>query len=143
MPTRVILFTAFMALSFAAYSDTPNIQAGLWETTSTTKIEGAPMEIPEEEITEQQCLHPDDLKEADFLLKDMDDCEVSNLDISSSGMSYSMVCSDDQSGIGVEMDSEVQFMGDRMSGVMNGKMDSPMGELTMTVTHSAKRIGDC
>jgi len=132
-----------LALPMAALADRPNLEAGLWAFTNTTTMEGGPMEIPEEESTYQECVTEEDLDDPEFLLEDMDNCEVSDLEMSSGGMSYSMVCEEPEMGMTVTMDSQASFMGDRMEGSMDGKMEGPMGEMTMQVTTEGSRIDDC
>ncbi|MCP1727840.1 hypothetical protein J2T60_001840 [Natronospira proteinivora] len=137
------LLALALSLPMAALAEQPNLEAGLWSFTNTTTMEGGPMEIPEEENTYQECVTEEDLADPDFLLEDMDNCEVSNLDLSSGGMSYSMVCEEPEVGMTVTMDSEASFMGETMSGTMDGKMEGPMGEMTLHVVTEGERIDDC
>ncbi|MDQ2070073.1 DUF3617 domain-containing protein [Natronospira bacteriovora] len=143
MMMRRCLLASLLALPLTLLADTPNVEPGLWEHTSVTRISGAPMEIPEQEYTQQECLTQEELDEPDFFIQEGDGCDFYDQEISSSGMSYTMICSDHEIGTSVRMDASLSFFGDRMEGVMEGEMDSPMGQLTMIVEMSGERIGDC
>lgn len=134
---------AVAALPFAALADTPNVEPGLWEYTATTAIEGGPISLPPNENVYRQCLTQEDLQEPDFLMSDMDECQISDLQVGRDGMSYNMVCTETESGSSVAMQAEASFLGDRMTGTMNGEMETPMGVMTMVVSQEGRRISDC
>jgi hypothetical protein len=132
-----------LALPVTLLADKPNVEPGLWQYTSTTTIEGAPVPIPEEVTTHRECVTEADLKEEDFLLEKGDECDFYELDVRESGMSYKMICSDFESGTSINLDTEMSFHGDRMQGTITGTMDSPMGMLDMHIDVEAERLGDC
>jgi hypothetical protein len=148
MPKTSTIFTALTltaaaTLSYLAHAaETPNIRVGQWEYTVTTTLTGAPVSIPPRTDTNTQCLTEEDLNKPLFVMDDMQDCEISDQQSSSSQMSYVMSCAVPEAGE-MRMNVNLQFNGDEMSGTMTGTMQSPVGDMNMTMTHSGKRIGDC
>jgi len=126
-----------------AYADTPNIQPGEWEYENVTTFEGD-MDIPEQSHTTTECVTQEDID--DGLVtpdeSDMGDCEITEQSVSASSMTYTMVCVDEQ-GSEMEMSAQMDFMGDRASGVITGTLESAMGRIDVHTTMEGRRIGDC
>ena len=140
MISRIALAALCASLAFSAAADeTPNIQPGEWENTSSVKFTGE-IPIPEQSDTSTQCITAEDISNGAFM-QDMDGCTVTNQDIRSDGMDMTMTC--DQAGMSMTMTADMEFGGDSMEGTIEGEMESPMGPMQMTVTLSGRRIGDC
>ncbi|RLK51244.1 uncharacterized protein DUF3617 [Alkalispirillum mobile] len=131
---------ALLALPAMAWADRPNVEPGLWEYTNTTVMEGE-MDMPDHTETTQECITEDDL-DAGIQLHDEDGCEVVDESISSDEVSYRLSCADPQGGT-MEMDMNMQLMGDRMEGKMTGDFETPMGDMRMNMEIVGERIGDC
>lgn len=141
--SRIVLAAIGLLLAnTAVVAETPDIEPGLWRYVNTTVMEGGAIDRQEQENSHQQCVTESDLEDPDFMLEDVENCEISNRSLSASGMEYTMRC-EEQSGMVVTMDGDIDFFGDRMEGRMTGKMVSPMGEMDMDVTMEAERIGEC
>lgn len=134
--SMLILFT----LAMPALAESPNLEPGMWQTTSTVSFEGE-MDIPDETETETECLTEEDLSEAEFFMDD-DECTVEDREVSASGLSGRMIC--DYGGeASAELDIEMQFGGDHMEGRISGILSTPMGEVQMLSEMEGERIGDC
>lgn len=143
---RSLAAATLLALPLLAQADTPNIQPGLWEYTTTTVIEGSPIPIPPQHDTSTECLTEADMQDPMILLGEMDameECDISGLDQSSSSMQFTMTCNEPQTGMTLEMVVDMSFGGTTMGGTMVGSMMSPMGEFTMRITHEGTHIGAC
>ncbi|WP_406672304.1 DUF3617 domain-containing protein [Natronospira sp.] len=145
MRNILIAIAALLALACSqAQADTPNIEPGMWEHTNVTTFEGGAMGEQEETSTEQECITQEEIDDRDFFaeLDGVEECTITDQNVSSSGMSYSMSC-EHESGMSVEMDANMSFHGTTMSGEMHGKLVTPMGEMSMKVISEGERIGDC
>lgn len=144
MSKRNLLLTALL-FSFAccinAQAETPNIEPGEWETTSSITMEG-PFPIPPQEDTSTQCVTQEDIDEGMAFMEDDENCEVIERDIKRDSMSITMTCETDET-MTMTMKMDMEFDGDSMEGQMVGDMESPMGAMKMNVAMSGKRIGDC
>ena len=139
------LILSVLLLSFAccitAQADTPNIEPGEWETTSSITMEG-PFPIPPQEDTSTQCVTQEDIDEGMAFMDDDENCEVIERDVQRDSMSVTMSCNTGDA-MTMTMKMDMEFDGDSMEGAMVGDMESPMGPMKMNVTMSGKRIGDC
>ncbi len=126
-----------------ASADQPNIQPGEWEYENVTTFEGD-MEIPDQTETSRECVTQDDIDEGVVTPDEaeMGECEIIDKRVSSSSMSYSMVCVDGEGGE-MTMDADIEFHGDRVTGVIRGDMETPMGEMQVETRMDGRRIGDC
>jgi hypothetical protein len=146
MLKRNIAAAALLALPLSLQADTPDIEPGLWEYTTTTTIEGSPIPIPPQEETSTECLTEADMEDPMVLLGEMDameECSISDLNQDSRTMQFTMTCLEPQMGMTLEMVVDMNFSGNSMNGTMTGSMMSPMGEFTMRITHAGSRIGSC
>lgn len=138
MPARIIV-AACLAAPLAVLATQPDLQPGRWEYTSVTRFEGMPM--PEQMHTQSECLTQEDIDRGGALLTETEGCEVSDLDMRRSGVTYSMVCT--QQGLAIHMDGDIRFRGDRADGTMNAQMEGPTGPMRMHIRLEGRRIGDC
>lgn len=142
MGKQAFILIGLSLLAAPVAAEQPNMEPGLWQYVNTTVMEGEPMGRQQQERTHQQCVTESDLQDPEFMMEDVQDCEISNRSVSVSSMSYDMRC-EQQSGMVVDMTADIRFLGERMEGTMTGTMTSPMGEMDMDVSMEAERIGDC
>lgn len=133
---------AATALSATALAEDPNIDPGMWETTSTVTIESEQFPIPPRTDTTSECVTLEKIKEGQAFLEDNEDCEFTNKDMRADGMDYTMTCNSPEGGT-VTMNASMKFDGDSMSGTIDGDIESPMGVMKMNVEMSGTRTGDC
>jgi hypothetical protein len=139
MIARLAVAALGASLALSVNAETPNIEPGEWENTSTVSFTSE-FPIPDQSDTSTSCITAEDISEGAFM-QDMDGCTVTERDVRSDGMDYAMTC--DQGGMNMTMTANMQFNGDTMEGVIEGETESPMGPMTMKVTLSGRRIGDC
>lgn len=133
---------AACAFTVAAVAEDPNINPGMWETTSTVTIESEQFPIPSRTDTTTDCVTAEDIAEGQAFLEDSEDCEFTNKDVRADGMDYTMTCMSPDGGT-VTMDASMKFEGDAMSGTITGDIESPMGLMKMNVEMSGQRTSDC
>lgn len=137
-----LALAGLLALSLAVQAqETPNIEPGLWEYRNTMTFE-SDMAIPDQDHTNQDCVTHEDIEEGDAFLEDVDECEITNKDLRHDGMDYAMTCTNPD-GTVMTMEATMEFNGDTASGIINGEMESPMGQIAMTINMEGNRIGDC
>ncbi|MDT8437645.1 MAG: DUF3617 family protein [Wenzhouxiangellaceae bacterium] len=141
MKTAVSVVIASLALSASALAEDPNINPGLWETTSTVTIQSEQFPIPPRTDTTTECVTAEKIAEGQAFLEDNEDCEFTRKDMRADGMDYTMTCSGQ--GGDVTMNASMKFGGDSMSGTIDGDMQSPMGAMKMMVEMNGRRTGDC
>lgn len=141
MSARIIIAVVAIGLPLAVVAVEPNIQPGEWEYRNTMSFD-ADTGIPDQTHEHRSCITVDDLREGDAFLEDTGDCTVSNMDMSSSGMTYTMECSG-ADGVEMTMNADMRFMGDRAQGTMYSEMSSGMGVMTMQIDIEGRRVGDC
>ena len=133
---------AAASISAPALAENPNIEPGMWETTSTVTIQSEQFPIPPRTDTSSECVTAEKIEEGQAFLEDNDDCEFTNKDMRADGMDYTMTCRS-QDGSTVTMNASMKFNGDSMSGTIDGNIESPMGVMKMNVEMSGERTGDC
>lgn len=142
MPIRFVLLLSFACVPVAAFAVTPDVQPGQWEYKNAVSVEG-PMAVPDQSDTYRECVTLEDIEEGEAFLEDMpDECEISNKEMSESGMSYDMVCQQ-PNDTRMDMSFDMQFMGDRVEGKVTGAMETPMGQMNMNIDVEGRRLGDC
>lgn len=142
MSIRFVLLSLFVCVPATGFAATPDVQPGQWEYVNAVSIEG-PMSVPDQSDTYRECVTLDDIQEGDAFLEDMpEECEISNKEMSRSGMSYDMVCRQPDNSR-MDMSFNMEFMGDRIEGRVTGAMETPMGQMDMKIDVKGKRIGDC
>ncbi|SJN11027.1 hypothetical protein CZ787_04985 [Halomonas citrativorans] len=138
---RNMVVAATLAFPMVALAEAPNVTPGEWEFVSVTSISGD-MDIPDQTETERQCITQDDLEGAEFgFIEEEDGCELLNQEMSADGLSYSMVCRAE--GGEANIDGDMSFMGEQISGSVDILTQSPMGELTMNTAIEGQRVGEC
>lgn len=143
---RPALIATLVALPLVAGADErPNIEPGLWEYTNTTKTEGE-SSMPEQTDTREECVTEEDIEEGldegFHQVQEDDDCEVRDRSMSADEATYTLICKDAE-GTAMEMEMNMEFMGDRMEGEMNGEYNTEMGNMKMTWEIVGERVGDC
>ncbi|MFW5927053.1 MAG: DUF3617 domain-containing protein [Wenzhouxiangella sp.] len=142
-----MLRTILVLAGLAAFSltvqaqETPNIEPGLWEYRNKMTFQSE-MPIPDQDHTNQDCVTHEDIEQGDAFLEDVDECEIDHKDLRRDAMDYAMTCTNPDGSV-MTMDASMQFNGDSASGTINGEMESPMGNIAMTIEMEGRRIGEC
>ena len=89
---RALTVLAASAVSLAAVAEEPNINPGMWETTSTVTIQSDQFPIPPRTDTSSECVTAEKIAEGQAFLEDNEDCEFTNKDMRADGMDYTMTC---------------------------------------------------
>lgn len=142
LPTGIAALAVLLA-PVAVQAEQPNIQPGEWEYENVTTFEGD-MDIPEQRETTTECVTQEDIDEG-LIAPDeaeMGECEIIDQNISSSEMTYTMQCVDEEGGQ-MTMNAEMQFHGDRATGTIHGDMETAMGQMQVETRMEGQRIGDC
>lgn len=126
----------------AEEQELPDIQYGLWETTTVTTMRSDFMDMPGQTMTTKDCVTEEDVREGRAFLQDSEDCEVLEQEITSSSMDLTLMCNQPETGE-VRMTMSMQLTGDTSQGTMKGEIDSPMGKMFMDISMDSRRIGDC
>ena len=118
-----------------------NFKPGLWETTATSEVKGAPpemaamMKIPP--VTERECI-----KENDLMFESDDECKYEKNRISAKKLLVNITCTTPE---GVSKGTgEINFDGDKTSGWY--EMDMPSGQadpMKMRTIFNGKYVGTC
>jgi len=131
------LFTFFAVLltgvSLAFAAPGPDMNEGLWEITTTMKMQG--MNMPSH--THTQCITKDDLVPQSS--QPGQECTISDYKVEGNTVSWKIRCS--TQGGEMEGSGEITYRGDSFDGTMNMTMPGSGAEV---VTHmTGRRIGDC
>ena len=129
------------ALSAPAAAQDIDIDPGLWETSTTISIKSQQFSMPPRTHSQEECVTAERIGEGFEFLEDNEDCEVTDRDVRSDGMNYTMVCPNP--GGTMTMNFDMEFNGDSMSGTISGQFESQMGAMEMDGEVSGTRIGDC
>ena len=114
-----------------------DFQPGEYEVTSKVEMPGMPMPMPPQ--TTIQCLTKSDpLPDPNA---ENQNCEVSDMKTKGNTVTWRMVC--DQDGTKTESTGSMTYKGDRFEGTVKTKMGPEMGNTTVTVHITGKRIGNC
>jgi hypothetical protein len=138
----LFLLPAAALMVASAHAEEPNIDPGMWETNSTVTLQSPQFSMPPRTETSSECLTQEKIAEGQTFLDDNEDCEFTRKEMRADGMDYQMTCRSPDGGT-IEMDASLKFDGDTMSGTVDGVMESPMGQMDMTVEMTGKRTGDC
>lgn len=141
MLVRALVATSLLGLALSAQAETPNIEPGMWEY-KNKMIFQSDFPIPDQEHTSEECVTLDDIERGDAFLDDVDECEITRKEMRQDGMDYAMVCRNPD-GTEMTMDAKMQFNGDTASGLINGQMQTQMGDMSMQIEMQGRRIGDC
>nr|WP_163502474.1 DUF3617 family protein [Halomonas socia] len=141
MLLRALASAALLALPLAALAESPNLEPGEWEFTSTTTVEGD-FPIPDETDTHRECLTQDAIDEANSaFIQEEEGCEFLEQEASSERMSYRMSCQGE--GGEAMVVGEMRYFSDRMEGDMQVDTTTPMGDMVMNTSMEGERLGDC
>lgn len=137
-----MLVSGLLAASGLSTAAQPNVQPGEWEYSNVTRISTGGQAMPAQQDSHRECVTAEDIANPELFSEDMGDCEITDKTLSRSSMRYNMHCTSDD-GMTSNMAMNIQFKGDSMEGQMDGKMNTPMGEMTMQMQFEGKRLGDC
>lgn len=149
MHLRTTLLSSLALLAAAAFAttpaladDVPNINYGLWETTSVATIESEAMSLPPTTDTTSSCVTKEDAEKGHAFMDGHENCEILEQSVTRTSVKKTMVCNQPQAGE-MKMSLFMEYDGDTMTGQIEGEMESPMGKMTMHIEMKGKRIGDC
>ncbi|MDJ0879698.1 MAG: DUF3617 family protein [Halieaceae bacterium] len=134
--------TLSLILTTSAFAVEPNIEPGMWETTSTVTLKSAQFSMPGQTQTQSECITAEKVAEGQAFLEQEGDCTFAKKDLRSDGMDYSITCEGTDAGT-MTMNASMQFNGKTMTGKVDGTMESPMGQMTMIMELSGRRTGSC
>ncbi len=141
MSFRPLLAGLLLALPLAAVAESPNIEPGQWEFTSSTSVQGD-LPIPDQTETHQECIAQGDIDDEEFsFIQEEEGCELLEHEVTVDGLDYRMVCRAE--GGEADIVGRMDFLGERVEGNVDILVDSPVGEMNMTTTMEGRRIGDC
>jgi len=136
-----IVFAFALLTGAAAHAEDPNINVGMWKTTTTTTLISEQFDMPPRTDTSEDCITPEKIAEGQAFLEESEECEFLEKDVRADGLNYTMRC--DANGTSVNMKGSMEFSGDSMTGNVDGDMESPMGMMEMKIEIEGSRIGDC
>ncbi|MDR9440924.1 MAG: DUF3617 family protein [Halomonas sp.] len=141
MSFRPLLAGLLLALPLAAVAESPNIEPGQWEFTSTTSVLGD-MPIPDQTETHQECIAQGDIDDEEFsFIEEEEGCELLEHTVTVDGLDYRMVCRAE--GGEANIVGRMDFLGERVEGNVDILVDSEAGEINMSTSMEGRRIGDC
>jgi len=137
MKKGLMLSLLLLAIPFMAHAgDTPNVEPGLWEITTTTQTQG--MNIPPTTMT--QCITKDDLVPRPGSQPGQEqNCEITDVNVSGDTVTWRMRCTGQ--GGNVEGEGSITYRGDQFEGTSTiNIIDAGM---TMQSHMTGRRIGEC
>ncbi len=120
----------------------PDIDPGLWETTSTVTIKSAQFSMPPRTDTRSECVTAEKITEGQAFLEQDGECTFERKELRDDGMDYTMTCEGGEEGA-ITMNASMKFNGGSMTGTIDGTMQSPLGEMSMNIEMSGRRTGSC
>lgn len=143
----LFLTTAAAAIAGLAMADTPSINPGQWETTTTTSValdmNGQAMNMPGQTMTSSDCVTEE---EAEFTPEDFaqDGCTVSNFQSTATTASFDLACSQNGVEMAGSMAVEADSDGNGYSGSFDIAGNAPgMGDMKVNGVVTGKRTGTC
>ncbi len=120
----------------------PNIDPGLWETTSIVTIKSSQFSMPPRMDTRSECVTAEKITEGQAFLEQDGECTFSKKELRADGMDYVITCKGGEQGE-ITMNAALEFNGNAMTGRIDGTMQSPLGEMNMLVELAGRRTGSC
>jgi hypothetical protein len=119
------------------------MQAGKWEITSSTEIEGMAHHMPPRTFT--QCVKPEDVKDPHKMVQQSqeqrDNCEMKDLKVEGSKVTWSVECRGKNA---VKGTGTMVYGSGTYEGTINLEMSgSDRGPMKMTTHLKGRRLGDC
>lgn len=143
----LILTTAAAAIAGLAMADTPSINPGQWETTTTTSValdmNGQAMNMPGQTMSSSDCISEED---AEFSAEQFaqEGCTVSNFQSDSTSASFDMSCSQNGVAMNGTMSVEADSDGNGYTGAFDIAGNAPgMGDMKVNGVVTGKRTGTC
>jgi hypothetical protein len=136
-----VLVSAVLALP-AAHAEAPKMKPGLWETTVTVEMVGAPAGMPTmPPQTERRCVRASDLDE--FVPQSgAGKCDVKKQQKNANTMTWTVKCSQD--GMVSTGHGQSTVSGDTNDGFFEITMSGgKQGPMTMRSTFTSHRLGGC
>lgn len=140
---KACVLSLLVAAPVIVSAETPNINPGQWEYTTTMTMSAGGQAMPGRTMKNKDCVSQEDISDPDLFGGDeLKNCQVSAMEQSRSRLRYSLTCPGPD-GSPYTMSADLKLQGDSMNGTMKGDMQSPMGPMKMRMEMSGKRIGDC
>ncbi|MEM1410823.1 MAG: DUF3617 family protein [Pseudomonadota bacterium] len=109
---RLFLTTAMLGLPGAALAQDeavfPEIDYGLWETTTVSSMKSEAMNLPETSNTSSACVTAEDVEKGRAFLKEQDECDILEQTMTKTSVDMTMVCNQPQVGE-MKMDVSMQY----------------------------------
>ena len=146
--TFALSLAGAIAMSLAAFAQTPNLRPGKYETTSAISLPGSPTKMPRR--TDEACLTADDVKDLSKRLVRNDqkgNCTLSNSKVTGTALAFTMECTVSD-GLKMLYTGDVTFPSSESYHAVvtmkdtSGRATNPMMRGS-TITTTAKRIGEC
>jgi hypothetical protein len=139
MKRRFILFLMIagsLLLAVAATAGGAGMKPGLWEINTTMELPGLPFAPPPTTMT--HCYTAEEVGDRErFVPQQEGDCRVTDTTTSGNRITWTVVCSGENSGRG---SGEMVFTGDS---AYTGSMVFEMEGMTMKSRYQARRLGNC
>lgn len=141
MKTRLILLATplFLLLTSAAMAAPPNMQAGMWEITTTSDMPGMQMKMPPQ--TMRQCYKAENMKDAKETIPVDKSCKMDDFKQNGNTVNWKVNCKTE--GVTMVGTGEITYAGQSYSGKMTVKGNAGGMAISMVSQYSAKRVGDC
>jgi hypothetical protein len=117
----------------------PTMQPGLWEITTKTEMPGMPMAMPAQ--TMRHCYRPEDVKDPKSTVPADKNCKMESFNQSGNTVTWQVSCQTEggpMSGKGTMTQGAQSYTG---TTTMKGKMQGM--DMTMNMSYSGKRVGEC
>jgi hypothetical protein len=143
-PTQTAIAAACITLLFAtapAHAAGPGFTPGLWETTTTMELQGAPAGMPGMgPQTHRECVTA---KDVDHIPQKVEkNCTVNQKQKNANTMTWTVACN--HGGMTSSGKGEATTQGDTSHGFFEMTMDGgPHGPMVMKTSFKSKRVGAC
>lgn len=128
----------------AVFAASPNMQAGLWEITTSMEMKGMQMPFAMKPMTQKQCITKKDLQDPDKTVpkaKEDKDCKMQDYKVSGNHVTWKTVCTGKQH---MTSTGEMTYKGTSYEGSMTMDTEGNAKNTMHMIYHfQGKRIGDC
>ena len=119
------------------------MQAGQWEITSSTEIEGMAHHMPPSTFT--HCVKPEDVKDPESMVRksqqSKSECELKDVKVDGNRVTWSVECRERGH---VKGTGTMVYSGDSYEGTITMQMEeSQRGPMKITTHIKGRRVGDC
>ncbi len=116
-----------------------NLHEGLWETVTTVKMEGMPVQMQVPPFTHRQCLTKQ--KMIPQKKEDQQKCKITKQELSGNTLKWEMKCTGEGPA---EIKGEITYRGDSFEGISHAVVTNPgTGTIKITNKMTGRYIGEC